>query len=46
MSAGFEMVFSSAKKLITPEKNALQEDVLEAVECLRAWWKEDLISRI
>jgi hypothetical protein len=46
MSAECERVFSSAKKMLTPERNGLQEDVLEAAECLRAWWKESLIGQI
>ena len=37
MSAECERVFSSAKKLITPERNALANDTIEACECLKAW---------
>jgi hAT family C-terminal dimerisation region len=32
-----ERVFSSAKKLITPERNQLEEDIIEACECLKGW---------
>jgi hypothetical protein len=32
-----ERAFSSAKKLVTPERN------FEALECLRAWWNNGLI---
>jgi hypothetical protein len=32
-----ERVFSSAKKLITPERNNLREDIIKACECLKAW---------
>ena len=28
---------SSAKKLITPERNALADTTIEATECLKAW---------
>jgi hypothetical protein len=34
-----ERVFSAAKKTITPERNALSERVIEACECLKAWWR-------
>ena len=37
MSVECERVFSSAKKLITPERNHLGEDIVEACECLKAW---------
>ena len=33
-----ERVFSSAKKLITPERHALADDTIEACECLKARW--------
>ena len=39
-----ERVFSSAKKIITPERNALSERVIEACECLKAWWRNKVIS--
>jgi hAT family C-terminal dimerisation region len=45
MSAECERVFSSAKIMLTPERNALKEDIIEAAECLRAWWKDDFISQ-
>jgi len=32
-----ERVFSSAKKLITPERNHQGEDIIEACECLKGW---------
>ena len=43
MSAECERVFSSAKKLITLERNALADDTIEACECLKAWWDQGLI---
>ena len=43
MSAECERVFSSAKKLITPERNALADDTIEACECLKARWDQGLI---
>jgi hypothetical protein len=45
MSTECERVFSSAKKLLTPESNALSEGIIEACECLKAWWKKDLIQQ-
>lgn len=38
-----ERTFSSAKKLITLERNLLSDDLTEALECLRAWWNNGLI---
>jgi len=45
MSAECERVFSSAKKLITPERNRLHEQVIEASECLKNWWDRGLIQQ-
>jgi hypothetical protein len=36
MSTECERVFSSTKKLITPERNQLENDIIEACECLKA----------
>ena len=33
------------KKLLTPERNQLMEDIIEACECLKAWWKKELIQQ-
>ena len=40
-----ERAFSSAKRLITPDRNALDDDLIEAVECLKAWWDNGLVKR-
>jgi hAT family C-terminal dimerisation region len=40
-----ERAFSSAKKLITPERNSLADDIIEALECLKAWWNNGLVKR-
>jgi hypothetical protein len=37
MATGCERVFSSIKKLITLERNQLEEDIIETCECLKAW---------
>ena len=46
MSAECERVFSSCKKLITPERNRLAEDIIEASECLKNWWDIGLIHQL
>ena len=43
MSAEVERVFSSAKKLLTPERNALSVESLEIYEVLRNWWLHDIV---
>jgi hypothetical protein len=40
-----ERAFSSAKRLITPDRNALGDDLIEALECLKAWWDNGLVKR-
>ena len=44
-SAECERIFSSAKKLVTPERNRLSDDIIEAIECLKAWWDSGIISQ-
>lgn len=34
-------VFSSAGRLVTPLRNRLKKDIIEASECLNAWYKKD-----
>lgn len=43
MSAEVERVFSSAKRLLTPDRNALNIESLEIYETLRNWWRGDII---
>jgi hypothetical protein len=38
MATQCKRVFSAAKKTLTPERNALGFNILEACECLRWWW--------
>jgi hAT family C-terminal dimerisation region len=40
-----ERVFSSAKKLITPERNSLTDNIIKALECLKAWFDKGFIKR-
>jgi hypothetical protein len=44
MSTECERVFSGAKRTITPERNRLSEKVIEACECLKAWWRHGVVS--
>jgi hypothetical protein len=46
MSAECERVFSSIKKLVTPERNRLTEEIIEASECLKNWWERRLIQQL
>jgi hypothetical protein len=46
MSAECERVFSSTKKLVTPERNCLVEEIIEASECLRNRWDRGLIYQL
>ena len=39
MSAETERVFSGAKLTISPNRNRLAEDIIEATECLKRWYK-------
>ena len=43
MSAECERVFSSAKLLITPNRNRLSPDTVEWSECLRNWYNNGVI---
>ena len=45
MSAECERVFSSAKKLITPERNRMHEQIIEVSEYLKNWWDHGLIKQ-
>jgi hAT family C-terminal dimerisation region len=45
MSTECERVFSSTKKLLTPMRSCLKEDIIEATECLKAWWDCGMISQ-
>ena len=45
MSMECERVLSSAKKLLTPARDNLQEDIIEATECLKVWWDEEIIQQ-
>jgi hypothetical protein len=40
-----ERVFSFTKKLISPERNRLADDTIEALECLKAWFDKRFINK-
>jgi hAT family C-terminal dimerisation region len=44
-SAEVERVFSSAKLLLTPQRNSLSDERIEYLELLRYWWRNNLISQ-
>jgi hypothetical protein len=44
MLAECERVFSGAKLLISPNRNRLADDIIEAAECLRIWWMRGIIE--
>jgi hAT family C-terminal dimerisation region len=45
MSAELERVFSQAKLTVTPVRNALSDHVIEILELMRYWWKNNIISQ-
>jgi hAT family C-terminal dimerisation region len=42
ISCEFERVFNSTNRLITPDRNALSDDLIEP---LKAWWDNRLVLR-
>jgi hypothetical protein len=46
MSAEIERVFSSAKRLVTPERNRLNDDTIEITELLRYWWGRGIVQQV
>jgi hypothetical protein len=44
MSAEVERLFSSAKLMLPPTRSLLQEDGIEAGECIRSWIQNQIIS--
>ena len=41
MSAECERIFSSAARLVTIIRNGSKEDIIEANECLKAWFAQE-----
>ena len=46
MSVECERVFSGVGALVTNRKRRMLEDIIEAIECLRSWWHQKLITRM
>jgi hAT family C-terminal dimerisation region len=44
MPAECERVFSSAKKMMTTERNRLVEDIIQACERLKVWWDNGIME--
>lgn len=42
MSAECERIFSSASRLVTSLRGSLQDDVIEANECLKSWYTQEI----
>jgi hypothetical protein len=45
MSAEVERVFSSAKRLVTPERSSLSDESIEVTELLRYWWVREIVQQ-
>jgi hAT family C-terminal dimerisation region len=45
MSAEIERVFNSARRLITSDRNRLNDDTIEYPEPLRYWWNHNIIAQ-
>jgi hypothetical protein len=46
MSAEIERVFSSTKRLVTPDRNRLNVDTIEELQLLKYWLDHGLIKMI
>jgi hypothetical protein len=45
MSAEVERVFSSAKMLVTPDRNQMNNETIEYLELLKYWWKHNIVTQ-
>jgi hAT family C-terminal dimerisation region len=45
MSAEVERVFSSVKRLLTPDRNRMNKDSIEETQLLKHWWSNELILK-
>jgi len=45
-SSECERVLRSAKRLITPDQSRLAIDIIEATECLKAWWSRGYCQKL
>ena len=44
MSAECERIFSFTKRFIPSDRNRLKDDVIEAMSCLKHWYKADEVD--
>jgi hAT family C-terminal dimerisation region len=44
MSAEVERVFSSAKRLTPPDRNRLNDEIMEVMQLLKYWWKNGVAT--
>ena len=40
-----ERALAEQNDLLSPDRNALGDDIIEALECLKAWWDNELVQR-
>ena len=40
-----ERTFSSGRKIISLERNRLSDDIIETMECLKAWWDSGIFRQ-
>ena len=45
MSAEVERAFSSAKRLVTPDRGSLNEQTIEMRELLKNWWNSNAVAQ-
>jgi hypothetical protein len=45
MSTEVERVFSSAKRLVTADRNRLQDNTIEVLQLLKYWWADALLAK-
>ena len=46
MSVEVERLFSSAKRLITPDRNRLNDETIEMLQLLKYWWDNELTGPV
>ena len=45
MSTEVERVFSSVKRLVTADRNRLQDNTIEVLQLLKHWWADALLAK-
>jgi len=44
ISSECERAFSSSKRMITDDRYSLKSDIIEANQCLKSWFKNDVAN--